>query len=291
LFDTIIPKPVVARATGGSFPITDSTQIAIEPASDELRSLGQVLAEHVRAATSTELALAAGDDVVGAQIVLTTASGDESLGDEGYELTITPQRVRLAANAPAGLFYGIQTIRQLLPVAAEVSEAQPKSWKLPTGTIRDVPRFAWRGTMLDVARHFFDVADVKRYIDLIAAYKLNRLHLHISDDQGWRIQIESWPNLTAHGGSTQVGGGNGGFYTQAEYTDIVAYAQQRFVMIIPEIDMPGHTNAALASYPELNCDDRAPELYTGIEVGFSTLCVDKAITYTFVDDVIRELAG
>jgi hexosaminidase len=290
LFDTIIPKPVVASATGGSFLITDSTRIAIDPASDELRSLSQVLAEHVRDATGTELALAAEDDAAGAQIVLTMASGDEALGAEGYELTVTPQTVRLAANAPAGLFYGIQTIRQLLPVASEVSEVQLEPWKLPAGTIRDVPRFAWRGTMLDVARHFFGVADVKRYIDLIAAYKLNRLHLHLSDDQGWRIQIESWPNLTAHGGSTQVGGGKGGYYTQAEYVDIVAYAQQRFIMIIPEIDMPGHTNAALASYPELNCDDVAPELYTGIKVGFSTLCVDKEITYKFIDDVIRELA-
>lgn len=291
LFDTIIPKPVAARAAAGSFVITNSIRIALEPASDELRSLGQLLVEYVRAATGADLALAAADHAAGAQIVLTTASGDDALGDEGYELTITPQTVRLAANAPAGLFYGIQTIRQLLPVAASISEARPEPPKLTAGTIRDVPRFEWRGAMLDVARHFFGVADVKRYIDLMALYKLNRLHLHLSDDQGWRIQINSWPNLTAHGGSTAVGGGAGGYYTQAEYTDIVAYAQQRYIMIIPEIDMPGHTNAALASYPELNCDGRAPELYTGIKVGFSTLCVDKEVTYTFIDDVVRELAA
>src|SRR5262249_42523704 len=137
---------------------------------------------------------------------------------------------------------------------------------------------------------FFSVADVKRYIDLIAYYKLNRLHLHLSDDQGWRIWIDSWPNLATHGGSTEVGGGAGGYYTQDDYREIVAYAQRQYIMVVPEIDLPGHTNAALASYPELNCDGVAPALYTGIEVGFSSVCIDKPLTYTFIDDVMRELA-
>jgi hexosaminidase len=119
---------------------------------------------------------------------------------------------------------------------------------------------------------------------------MNALHLHLSDDQGWRIEIKSWPKLTEIGGSTEVGGGEGGFYTQEQYADIVKYAQDRNIIIIPEIDMPGHTNAALASYAELNCDGKARELYTGIEVGFSTLCTSKEITYQFVDDVIREIA-
>jgi len=134
------------------------------------------------------------------------------------------------------------------------------------------------------------VEDVKRYIDLLAAYKINQLHLHLADDQGWRIEIKSWPNLTLHGGSTEVGGGEGGFYTQEQYKEIVDHARERFITIIPEIDMPGHTNAALASYAELNCDGKARDLYSGTEVGFSTLCTDKEITYKFVDDVIRELA-
>jgi hexosaminidase len=145
--------------------------------------------------------------------------------------------------------------------------------------------------MLDVARHFFGPADVKRYIDLIALYKMNRLHLHLTDDQGWRIQIKSWPKLTAVGGSTQVKGGPGGFYTKKEYADIVAYARDRFITVVPEIEMPSHCNAALASYPALNCDGKAPALYTGIDVGFSNFCFDKAITYKFLDDVIRELAA
>ena len=116
------------------------------------------------------------------------------------------------------------------------------------------------------------------------------MHLHLADDQGWRIEIKSWPNLTAHGGKTEVGGGDGGFYTQVQYADLIKYAQERFITIIPEIDMPGHTNAALASYPELNCNGKATELYSGVEVGFSTLCTKKEVTYKFIDDVVRELA-
>jgi hexosaminidase len=132
---------------------------------------------------------------------------------------------------------------------------------------------------------------VKRYIDLLAFFKMNVMHLHLSDDQGWRIEIKSWPNLTTVGGSSEVGGGKGGFYTQEQYKDIVKYAMDRYITIIPEIDMPGHTNAALASYAELNCNDSATKLYTGIEVGFSTLCTNKAVTYKFIDDVVRELAA
>jgi hexosaminidase len=163
--------------------------------------------------------------------------------------------------------------------------------RAPAVQIADRPRFPWRGAMLDVARHFFSVDDVKRYIDLIALYKFNRLHLHLSDDQGWRIEIKSWPNLTARGASTAVAGGRGGFYTQAQYAELVAYARERSIVVIPEIEMPGHSNAALASYPELNCDGRPRELFTGIEVGFIAFCVEKEITYQFIDDVVREIAA
>ena len=148
---------------------------------------------------------------------------------------------------------------------------QPRPVTIPALHIRDAPRYPWRGAMLDVARHFFTTDEVKRYIDLIALYKVNRLHLHLADDQGWRIEIRSWPNLTQHGGRGEVGGGAGGSYSQAEYADLVAYAASRFITIVPEIDMPGHTNAALSSYAELNCNGRAPEPYTGIDVGFAYL--------------------
>jgi hexosaminidase len=131
---------------------------------------------------------------------------------------------------------------------------------------------------------------VKKFIDTMAMHKFNTLQLHLTDDQGWRIEIKSWPKLTEIGGSTQVGGGKGGFYTQEQYSDLVKYAADRFITIVPEIDMPGHTNAALASYPELNCNGKATELYTGTEVGFSTFCTKKDITYKFIDDVVREIS-
>ena len=145
--------------------------------------------------------------------------------------------------------------------------------------------------MLDVARHFFSVQEVKQYIDLIAMYKLNVLHLHLADDQGWRIEIKSRPKLVAAGSVTQVGGGAGGYYSQDEYGQIVRYAQERYITIVPEIDMPGHTNAALIGYPELSCSRRPPAPYTGTEVGWSTLCANKEETYAFVEDVVREIAA
>jgi hexosaminidase len=145
--------------------------------------------------------------------------------------------------------------------------------------------------MLDGGRQLFSLDEVKQFIEYLAMYNLNALHLGLTNDQGWRIEIKSWPKLTEIGGSTEVGGGPGGFYTQEQYSELVKYAQDRNITIIPEIDMPGHTNAALASYAELNCDGKARDLYTGIDVGFSTLCTSKEITYQFIDDVFGELAA
>jgi hexosaminidase len=163
--------------------------------------------------------------------------------------------------------------------------------RLPRVRIEDSPRYGWRGLSLDVARHFFGPEEIRRVIDLLAFHKLNRLHLHLTDDQGWRLEIQSWPNLTQIGGSTQVGGGPGGFYTQAQFRELVGYAAERFVSIVPEIDMPGHTNAALSAYPELNPDGVAPPAYTGTEVGFSSLWLGSEITARFVADVLGEVAA
>ena len=288
----IIPMPASVTATGGTFTLTATANIYVEPGTAEMTAIGQYLADKLNPATGygMQVLTATGAPTEGS-IYLTTVGGDPALGEEGYELTVTQDLVTLVAYQPAGLFRGIQTIRQLLPPPIESSAVQPGPWKMAAGIIRDYPRFVWRGAMLDVARHFFSVDDVKRYIDLIAYYKMNRFHMHLSDDQGWRIMIDSWPNLATYGGSTEVGGGPGGYYTQAEYSDIVAYAQSRYIMVIPEIDMPGHTNAALASYAQLNCDGVAPPLYPGTDVGFSSLCIAKDITFNFVDDVVREIAA
>lgn len=287
--ENIIPKPVAVTATTKVFEITDGTTITIRQDAG-LDFVGNYLAEVLRPATGFAFGVTASADAPAKGIFLELAS-DETLGDEGYAIDINEKLLRITANKPAGIFYGIQTLRQLLPARIEQDSQQQGPWEIATGSIRDYPQYPFRSSMLDVARHFFSVEDVKRYIDLLTLYKMNTLHLSLSNDQGWRIEIKSWPKLAEIGGSTQVGGGKGGYYTQEQYRDIVQYAADRFVTIIPEIDMPGHTNAALASYPELNCDGKATKLYTGTEVGFSSLCTTKEITYKFIDDVIREMTA
>ncbi len=290
--ESIIPRPVSVQATAESFILTDKTDIYVQEGSAESTSIGNYLAGKLN--PSTGLALEVKNTTEAPKkgnIYLVINKDIQGLGEEGYELTISSKMVQISACKPAGLFYGVQTFLQLLPAKVESSTIQEGPWTLATGTIKDYPEYSYRGTMLDVARHFFKPDVVKRLIDQMACYKLNQLHLHLADDQGWRIEIKSWPNLTTTGGSTQVGGGAGGFYTQEEYTDLVKYAQSRYITVIPEIDMPGHTNAALASYAELNCNGKATKLYTGTNVGFSTLCTSKEITYQFVSDVFREIAA
>jgi hexosaminidase len=199
--------------------------------------------------------------------------------DEGYELTARGGVIEVRAEHEAGSFYGEQSAAQLRASGA-----------VPDMTFTDRPRFAWRGLMLDVARHFFGVATIRHVIDLMAAYKLNVLHLHLTDDQGWRIEIDSWPKLTTSGGATQVGGGPGGFYSKAEFAEIVEYAAERFITVVPEVDVPGHTNAALAAYPELTSDGNQVEPFTGIDVGFSVLLPGKPVNERFLADVFGELA-
>ncbi len=268
----VVPAPAsLVLATGLPFEILRTTSVFVDTTSAEVRSIGEMLASLIRRPTSFPVAVAPiGVPSIGA-IILRLAPDRTALGEEGYELNVTSDSVRLVANRPAGLFRGIQTIRQLLPADIESDMGLDRvDWPIPALTIVDQPRFAWRGAMLDVARHFFTVREVEQYIDILALYKMNVLHLHLSDDQGWRIVINSRPKLTAMGSLTQVGGGPGGFYTQQDYQDIVRYAQARYITIVPEIDMPGHINAGLAGYPELACSTRPPGLYSGTDVGWST---------------------
>jgi len=281
----VVPAPAGTQPGGRPYRITWATGVRVD-GSDEVRRIGEYLAGILRPSTGYRVPVT-DHGTGGIQLHLT---GDQ-FGAEGYRLTSGPTGVAITASAPAGLFHGVQTLRQLLPASVERKSLQPGPWRIAGGTIEDRPRYAYRGAMLDVSRHFFTVGQVKRYIDELALYKINTLHLHLSDDQGWRIAIDSWPRLTTYGGSTQVGGGKGGYFTKADYQDIVRYAASRYLEVVPEIDMPGHTNAALASYAQLNCDGTAPPLYTGTQVGFSSLCVPKQVTYDFVDDVIRELAA
>jgi hexosaminidase len=217
--ESLIPKPVSVTSTGDYFNLQEGAVIYVQGGNEEIKKTGQYLAGQLKPATGLDLEVVETTNAPGAgNIYLTLDAGFSAGGNEGYELSITKEIVKITASAPEGLFRGVQTLRQLLPVTAATAETEPI--KMATGVITDYPVYAYRGAMLDVARHFFGVDDVKRFIDLMSAYKMNVLHLHLSDDQGWRIEIKSWPNLTIHGGSTQVGGGNGGFYTQEQYSDI-----------------------------------------------------------------------
>ena len=280
----------MSMSGGDPFTIAATTTIVVDGGNTEAAATAELLAAVLRPSTGFPIAMSS--TPAAGSIILRIAGDRTTLGDEGYELTVTRDSVRVVAYRPAGLFRAAQTIRQLLPPAIESDmKIGGTRWSIPALSISDQPRFAWRGAMLDVARHFFTVDEVKQYIDLLALYKLNVLHLHLSDDQGWRIEIKSRPELTAVGSKTQVGGGPGGFYTQADYGDIVRYAQARYIMIVPEIDMPGHTNAALSAFPALACSKRPSVLYTGTDVGWSTFCVDNEGSYALIDDIVREIAA
>ena len=288
----LIPKPDSLLATGSSFRLTNETQIVIENGNEELKNVGEYLSGKLSPATGFGFPINFSDkkDTPNA-IHFFISKNKKPLGEEGYELTVDENFIQLEGNTEAGIFRGIQTLLQLLPETIVKKTLQEEAWEIATGNIFDFPNYEYRGAMIDVSRHFFGVEKVKEYIDHLARYKMNYLHIHLTDDQGWRIEIKKWPNLTTYGGSTEVGGGKGGFFTQEDYKEIVKYAADRFITIVPEIDLPGHTNAALASYPELNCDGKATKLYTGTEVGFSTLCTRNEKTYEFVDDVIKELVA
>ena len=277
----IIPKPISVEITEGSFVLDKNTSFTVD---SSMRNSAMFL----QAFLAKGFGLDFGETKTGNTIKFVLDSS--IIDNEAYEILIKQHSIEIRANGDKGAFFAVQSFKQLLPASFVNMTFHNESVSLPLLRITDSPRYKYRGFMLDVSRHFFSVDEVKRLIDLLAIYKINTLHLHLSDDQGWRIEIKSWPNLTAYGSKSSVNNEKGGFYTQQDYIDIQNYALIRHIEVIPEIDMPGHTNAALASYPELNCDGKAPELYTGIEVGFSSFCVDKDITYTFIDDVLRELS-
>lgn len=285
----VVPAPASVRPGGDPYTLDSSTRIRAVGHSGEARKIGDYLAGVLRPSTGYALPVTTKDGADGIRLRLDPRAG--KLGAEGYTLTSGRGNVTITARQPAGLFHGVQTLRQLFPAQVERDTRQKGPWRISGGSITDTPRYAYRGAMLDVARHFFSVDEVKRYIDQVAQYKYNTFHIHLSDDQGWRIAVDSWPRLATYGGSTEVDGGPGGYYTKEQYKEIVRYAASRYLEVVPEIDMPSHTNAALASYAELNCDGVAPPLYTGIKVGFSTLCAGKDVTYDFIDDVVGEVAA
>ena len=284
----LVPLPVsVLPEPSSSFVIGAHAAITVSGASAQ--AVGLDLADMLRPATGFALPVVTGPGAAG-DITLGLGASDATLGAEGYTLVVSPTGVTIEANQLAGLFDGIQTLRQLLPSPLAASSTQAGPWVVPGVRISDYPRYAYRGAMLDVARHFFPVATVEKYIDELAMYKINVLHLHLSDDQGWRLAVDGWPALTTVGSKTAVGGGLGGFYTTSDYTAIVKYAQAHFITVVPEIDMPGHVGAALSSYASLDCDGVAPPINTTEAVGHTSLCIGKPAVNQFLTAVVGELA-
>jgi len=294
----LVPRPSLVRLTPGIFVLRGDTKILAGP---ETVGLGQQLAGYLRPATGFELPVV--DSGAGAGLIrLVTDHTMVDLGQEGYILQADPNQVLIRANAAPGVFYGIQTLRQLLPEAVFSSgKVEGVEWVVPGIYIEDRPRFSWRGMHLDVARHFMPAEFILKYIDLLAMHKMNRFHWHLTDDQGWRIEIRKYPRLTEVGAwrsQTLVGRPgkqmqfdgkrHGGFYTQRQIRQIVAYAKQRFVTVVPEIEMPGHCQAALAAYPELGVTGKRLEVLTYWGVSEDIMNPGPS-TIAFMQDVLTEV--
>ncbi|PIF00237.1 MAG: beta-N-acetylhexosaminidase [Maribacter sp.] len=288
----LIPKPLKVIPTNKAFGLDRYTAIYTSQSDAAFEEVGLFLADKIKSKINLDVPVnEKGALPIERVIYINQSDSLELNAPEAYDLYITQDSIILNSNTAEGAFRGIQTLRQVIPEQSNDTLAEQPIWPIPSGKIIDNPTFGFRGSMLDVARHFFSVSDVKKYIDILAYYKINVLHLHLTDDQGWRIEIKSWPKLTEVGGSTEVGGESGGFYTQEDYKEIVAYAKKRHITIIPEVDMPGHTNAASVAYPFLNGNGKTPKPYEGTNVGFSTFDTRKDTVYAFIDDVIREISA
>lgn len=288
----LIPMPNELIPTFDAFGLDQYTAISTTGADPALVQTAHFLAEKIQGKTGLVLTINPTDlENTDRMIYLRQSDSLVEDGKEAYEILISRDSILVDAASPEGAFRAVQTLRQIIPDTSNDTLAERPVWVVPAGSIEDNPFFEYRGSMLDVARHFFSVEEVKKYIDLLAYYKINVLHLHLSDDQGWRIEIKSWPKLTTIGGSTEVGGKGGGFFTQEDYKEIVDYAASHYMTVIPEIDMPGHTNAASVSYPFLDGTGKPLKLYEGMRVGFSTFDTRKDSVYSFIDDVVGEIAA
>jgi len=299
----LIPLPRVVIEREENLTLDPDTRIAERGSDPDIDRVATYLAERLRSVTGYEVPVGAADPT-GAPATIELAIDSSVVEDEGYVLDVTASHVQISAKGARGLFYGVQTLRQLLPPEVDASgKTAGVTWTLPAIRIEDSPRFLYRGMHLDVSRHFFSLDFVKRYIDLMALYKMNTFHWHLTDDQGWRIEIKKYPKLTEIGAmrkQTVVGRPGpdalydgqpyGGFYTQEEVRDVVAYAAARFVKVLPEIEMPGHSLAALAAYPELACTPGPFETATTWGVFEDIFCPSEQ-TFQFLTDVLGEVVA
>ena len=288
----IIPMPQeIVTASGNPFILKSSVKILYPEGNENMQRNAKFLADYLKTATGKDFVIEAGTEGENA-IVL--ALGTESENPESYQLKVTGDGITITAPTEAGVFYGIQSLRKSLPVAIGAEIA------LPAVEIKDAPRFAYRGAHFDTSRHFFTVDEVKTYIDMMALHNMNRFHWHITEDQGWRLEIKKYPKLTEIGSKrteTVIGRNSGeydgkpygGFYTQEEAKEIVAYAAERYITVIPEIDLPGHMQAALAAYPELGCTGGPYEVWRQWGVSEDVLCAGNDQVLKFLEDVYAEL--
>jgi len=293
---SVIPKPVKLERVEGDYSFDEKTKIVITDESEELSEIGMQMAEKLRVVTGYPFELLDESDLKKAKNVVkfTLDSKLCNLGREGYQLNVSPDSVHISAPGAAGIFYGIQSLYQLMPEAVESGRlVEGIDWSMPCVRIEDRPRFRWRGMHLDVCRHFFPVEFIKKYIDLMTMYKLNTFHWHLTEDQGWRIEITRYPKLTEIGSIRKetMGDGKsyGGSYTQKEIREVVEYARQRFITVVPEIEMPGHSMAALAAYPDLSCTGGPFEVATRWGVYEDVYCAGSEKTFEFLEHVLAEV--
>jgi len=302
----IIPLPQTMELRDGTFQLAADTQVYRDAGS---RATANVLTERLRTATGFRIKtgrILFDSEAIPGGILLTTKNADTNLGPEGYELTVATNSVVIRAPTQAGLFYGVQTLFQLLPPEIySTNLVTGVAWQIPCVEIKDWPRFPWRGFMLDVSRHFFNKSEVETFLDAMAMHKMNVFHWHLTDDHGWRIEIKKYPRLTEVGAwrkeagfgfdpklTTAYGpdGRYGGFFTQDDVRDVVKYAAARHITIVPEIEMPGHSTAALAAYPQYSCTGGPfePSMTAGIFNGIYDPAKEE--TFQFLADVIAEVA-
>ncbi|MCF6357537.1 MAG: beta-N-acetylhexosaminidase, partial [Draconibacterium sp.] len=282
----IVPLPVSLNLQEGVFKLNKKTKLVVN--GDGAKTVADFFQSKVSYSTGFQLNMV---ESATKNFISMNVDASSGLADEAYTLKVTPETVNIVASTNRGLFYGMQTLLQLLPAEIEsptlVSEI---NWNIPAVTIEDEPRFKWRGMMLDVCRHFYPVDFVKKQIDVLAMYKINKLHIHLTDDQGWRIEIKKYPKLTEIGSKRiDEGKEHGGFYTQEDIKEIVAYAAERYIDVIPEIELPGHALAALTAYPEYSCSGGPFKVRNVWGVEADIYCAGKEETFEFIENIIDEV--
>lgn len=292
----VVPLPQELNLTQEApFTLTSRTSILYPEGNDLLKRNAEFLSEYINQSTGYTLPVKSFKEGETAKRAIVLTLDPQIAEKEGYRINTSAEGINISGQTANGVFYGIQTLRKSIP-----AQAQEADILLPAGEIKDAPRFAYRGMMLDVGRHFFPVEFVKEYIDLLALHNMNTLHWHLTEDQGWRIEIKKYPKLTEIGSKrscTVIGHNSGeydntpyeGFFTQEEAREIVRYAQERYITVIPEVDLPGHMLAALASYPELGCTGGPYEVATQWGIFDDVLCIGNEKTLQFLEDVMTEI--